>query len=1648
MKLNRSAKKATALLLSTILIVSTFMPVMADSVKLSDIAGNPYENTLNDWVNKGYAKGNPDGTFRPNDPVTRAEFMALVNRSFTKTEAGEAVFSDVTPSDWFYNDVAKAVKAGYVIGAYGKINPQGNITRQEFAVVVTRLGKMDVKADVAVLNALTDVASIPEWSRAAISTGLSSKLFEGFVTTEFKPAQNLTRLEAVVILDKLIKTLGLAAQIPVEQVALGTPVVPAAITSGGSGGGGGGGGGGSTTTPVVVPAITVGAIGQVNMMANDTQKVIVTATPLAVTSTMTVTAVSSLPAAATVSVAGNEITVTGVAIGNATITVTTSATGYTSGVTTFGVAVTKDGKAPIGKLAAQWVQPAGDVTVESSESGKAYLVKSDLPDSPAATEISLEALVAKGAATSADISAANKSVVMVAPTLEGDYALIVVDADKNIAPKSSIFVTVDKTAPVANLKAKTVAAGGTGFVRSNELGTAYLIPSETVRADFDSKSELEALVASEAATKVEILTTVSVTAMPNLTDAELEALGFTKITAPLIAGDYKAVAIDRAGNVSVKTKNILTVDTRAPIVTIHTAVPVAGGAAAELQSDEKGWVYLVKNTLDKALISTLAALEELFNKSEATKVEITSPGVSTSIAVPTADGDYAAVGVDAVGNVADKTGNLITVDAIAPTATVLNQTVIEGALAKLESTEAGFAYLVSTTLPDGDIDSVSELNALMDAGKTATQAEIKKAHEVTAITAPMTPGLYAVVVTDAVGNVSKKSVNLVTVLDTTPPVPTVATQTVATKAPVLVESSEPGFAFLVADLKKVEAWKKTGELPMGQYASYVQIATPNTPTAIIAPVFEGQYHLVVVDAAKNISPMSAEIVTVDTTAPKPWVADQTVARNGDVTVKSTEIGTAYLVLNTSPDSTIDTKKELDKLPNSTHAAIQTANTATTIAAPANGGVYGLVVVDAVGNVSAMSSNGVTVDVDAPTATVVTPVAPAKIEGLSDATIKSNENGTVYLVSAKTNVEDVKTEAQLDAMVKANKATAATVKADAATPIATLITVDDYALVAVDNYHNVSTMMGTIGVQDTTAPTATVKDQIVKGDTPVAIKSTEKGTAYFVNAKTGVQVGSSIAIEKDTAAMINAPALEDLYAIVVVDMYSNKAPQSTQVVTVDNTAPAATVAAPLVVKGGTEAKVSSTENGVIYLVAKTADISSVEKLDASNAPKASVLKDGSTAITAPEATGVYYAVAVDEAGNISGLSTTMLTVDSDAPTATIVEKTADSDKTAHVKSNELGVVYLVDAAETGLGTVKELDALVKSGKATRVEITALDPAASIALVATGGSFKAVAVDKVGNVGTPSVDILKVTDVIKPIATLSGKSLVVAGGEVTVQSSETGIAYLIEESYWNLLLDANKLSLHAASLLNVGTVTTLEITSPATDFVMNAPTNGGTYVLVVVDESKNLSDKAGNKVTVDAQPPVASVKADAVKGKAPATVQSTEVGTVYWVISTLEKDAVDTVEELMALSDPIAIAKEKLDTSIPAPAVEGLYGLVAVDKAGNVSAMSKEFITVDTTAPTILGAEFINANTIKVVFSEAVKALQTQFSQGEGEGRQFTIYGVTPKPNDKAVWFLTIGGGASGDILPGEIAYLKVSKFLSDLVENTLGSEDVTIPVDSY
>ncbi|QGG47218.1 S-layer homology domain-containing protein [Heliorestis convoluta] len=211
-------KKRKILAIITMITLSlTMLPLLALAGTPQDIQGHWAEKWIEKMIQKGIVSGYPDGTFQPTKEITRAEFATIVNNALDKNDAtAEANFTDVKTSDWYYRQVAIAKKEGYISGyPDGTFKPNQPISRQEAAVLMTNLLKLDQNAQ---LRWYSDQNQIGNWAATSIAAVNKAGLMQGYPEGTFQPLNPITRAETAVLIDKVLEYK--SAIIPQEESAL------------------------------------------------------------------------------------------------------------------------------------------------------------------------------------------------------------------------------------------------------------------------------------------------------------------------------------------------------------------------------------------------------------------------------------------------------------------------------------------------------------------------------------------------------------------------------------------------------------------------------------------------------------------------------------------------------------------------------------------------------------------------------------------------------------------------------------------------------------------------------------------------------------------------------------------------------------------------------------------------------------------------------------------------------------------------------------------------------------------------------------------------------------------------------------------------------------------------------------------------------------------------------------------------------------------------------------------------------------------------------------------------------------------------------------------------------------------------------------
>jgi hypothetical protein len=178
------------------------IPVRSDSSQFIDTEGHWANEQINDLADAGVINGFEDGTYRPAQPVTRAQMVTLLARQAQWPPWEDArLFSDTIP-DWARGSVTAAAARG-VISGYpdNTFQPNRSVTRAEVAVILDKALSLPVAGN---RGNFTDAAQIPAWAADSINRVVAAGFIKGYDDGTLRPGANLTRAEIAVLLMRIM----------------------------------------------------------------------------------------------------------------------------------------------------------------------------------------------------------------------------------------------------------------------------------------------------------------------------------------------------------------------------------------------------------------------------------------------------------------------------------------------------------------------------------------------------------------------------------------------------------------------------------------------------------------------------------------------------------------------------------------------------------------------------------------------------------------------------------------------------------------------------------------------------------------------------------------------------------------------------------------------------------------------------------------------------------------------------------------------------------------------------------------------------------------------------------------------------------------------------------------------------------------------------------------------------------------------------------------------------------------------------------------------------------------------------------------------------------------------------------------------------
>ncbi|MGI5920174.1 MAG: S-layer homology domain-containing protein [Syntrophomonadaceae bacterium] len=180
----------------------------ADTPVAKDILISPFKDISGHWaeenikqlqINKSLS-GYPDGTYRADNQISRAEFAVALVKSFKLSPVTGKIFSD-TSAHWARDYIATAQGHGIVSG-YNETSfgPDDPITREQMAVMIVKAAQLDTHSQINTAEVFSDSSQVSPWSRPAVLTAFKAHIISGCPDKTFRPQALASRGEAATVI--------------------------------------------------------------------------------------------------------------------------------------------------------------------------------------------------------------------------------------------------------------------------------------------------------------------------------------------------------------------------------------------------------------------------------------------------------------------------------------------------------------------------------------------------------------------------------------------------------------------------------------------------------------------------------------------------------------------------------------------------------------------------------------------------------------------------------------------------------------------------------------------------------------------------------------------------------------------------------------------------------------------------------------------------------------------------------------------------------------------------------------------------------------------------------------------------------------------------------------------------------------------------------------------------------------------------------------------------------------------------------------------------------------------------------------------------------------------------------------------------------
>lgn len=211
-------------------------PSFAQTSAFTDVPSNYWASPfITELARRDIIAGFPDNSFRPQQPVTRAQFAAIVRKAFQKAAGRGAIqFTDVPTNYWAYDAIQQAYTSGFLAGYPGnRFEPNQNIPREQ--VLVSLANGLDYshagEPTTILQQYYSDANAISDYARNPIAAATERQTVVNYPNVRFlNPTQTATRADVAAFIYQALVNSGQVTAINSPYVVAQQPTTPLAVT--------------------------------------------------------------------------------------------------------------------------------------------------------------------------------------------------------------------------------------------------------------------------------------------------------------------------------------------------------------------------------------------------------------------------------------------------------------------------------------------------------------------------------------------------------------------------------------------------------------------------------------------------------------------------------------------------------------------------------------------------------------------------------------------------------------------------------------------------------------------------------------------------------------------------------------------------------------------------------------------------------------------------------------------------------------------------------------------------------------------------------------------------------------------------------------------------------------------------------------------------------------------------------------------------------------------------------------------------------------------------------------------------------------------------------------------------------------------------